>query len=49
MQKFNKKDNIATLVTVTFSRKNYEKLSQNEVLNLSSMAVDLFHSMSLQN
>ena len=31
------------MVTVTFSRKNYEKLSQNQILNLSSMAVDLFH------
>ena len=30
-KKFNKKDNIVTLVTVTFSRKNYHKLSQNEV------------------
>ena len=30
-KKFNEKDNIVTLVTVTFSRKNYHKLSQNEV------------------
>ena len=28
---------------VTFSRKNYEKLNQNEVLKLSSTAADLFH------
>ena len=28
---------------VTFSRKNYEKLNQNEVLKLSSIAADLFH------
>ena len=30
-KKFNKKDNIVTLVTVTFSRNSYHKLSQNEV------------------
>ena len=42
-KKFKKIDNIVTLVTVTFSRKNYEKLSQNEVLKLSSTAADLFH------
>ena len=30
-KKFNKKENIVTLVTVTFSRKNYHKLSQNEL------------------
>ena len=28
---------------VTFSRKNYEKLNQNEILKLSSIAADLFH------
>ena len=42
-EKFNEKDNIVTLVTVTFSRKNYEKLSQNEVFKLSSTAADLFY------
>ena len=41
-KKFIKKDNIVTLVTVTFSRKNCEKLNQNEVLKLSSTAADLF-------
>ena len=28
---------------VMFSRKNYEKLNQNEVLKLSSIATDLLH------
>ena len=41
-KKFNKKDNIVTLVTVTFSRKNYEKLSQNEFLKFSSMTATYF-------
>ena len=39
-----KEDNmVVTLVTITFSRKNFEKLSQNEVWKLSSTAADLFH------
>ena len=42
-KKFDKKDSIVNLVTVTFSSKSYEKLSQNEALKLSSMAADLFH------
>ena len=41
-KKFNKKDNIVTLVTVTFSRKNFEKLSQNEFLKLSSITATYF-------
>ena len=42
-KKFNGKDNILTLVTVTFSRENYEKLSQNEISKISSTTADLFH------
>ena len=34
-KKFCEKDNIVTLVTVTFSRENYVKLSQNETSKLS--------------
>ena len=34
-KKFNKKYSTATLVTVTFSIQNYEKLSQNEVSKVS--------------
>ena len=34
-KKFCKKDNIVNLVTVTFSRENYGKLSQNETSKLS--------------
>ena len=41
-KKFNGKDNILTLVKVTFSR----ELSQNEISKLSSMAADLFHLIS---
>ena len=41
-KKFNKKDNIVTLVTVTCSRKNFEKLSQNEFLKLSSITATYF-------
>ena len=37
-KKFKKEDNIRTLVTVTFSRENYEKLSQNKIWKLTSMA-----------
>ena len=42
-KKFNGKDNRLTLVTVTFSRENYEKLSQNEISKISSATADLFH------
>ena len=37
-KKFKKEDSIRTLVTVTFSRENYEKLSQNKIWKLTSMA-----------
>ena len=40
---FIKKDNIVAIVAVTFSKEKYEKLSQNEISRLSSMAADLFH------
>ena len=42
-KEFNKDGSIVTLITVTFSRENYEKLSQNEILKLSSMGANLFH------
>ena len=42
-KKFNKKDNIVNLVTVTFSGENYEKLSQNQITKLVSTAADLFY------
>ena len=34
------------MVTVTFSRKNYEKLSQNEVIKFGAMAADLQNETS---
>ena len=35
--------NIVTLITLTFSKENYEKLSKNEISKLSPKAADLFH------
>ena len=43
-KKFNKKENIVTLVIVTFSKD--EKLSQNKIIKPSSMAADLFQLIS---
>ena len=42
-KKCNKDDDIVTLITLTFSREKYKKLSKNEVLKLSPTAADLFH------
>ena len=42
-KKFNKDDVIVTLITLTFSRGNYEKLSKNQVSKLSPTAANLFH------
>ena len=42
-KKFNKDDDIATLITLTFSRENFEKLSKNKIWKLSPTAADLIH------
>ena len=42
-KKFNKGDDIVTLIMLTFLLKKYKKLSKNEVLKLSPTAADLFH------
>ena len=42
-KKINKDDNIETLITLTFSKENYKKLSKNEISKLSPTAADLFH------
>ena len=43
VQKFNRKDNIVTLVSLKFSINAYRNLSHTEILELSSTAADLFH------
>ena len=41
---FNKKDNKTTLITLSFSRKNYEKIKN--INKLSETTIDLLHLMN---
>ena len=42
-KKINKDDNIVTLITLTFLKGKYKKLSKNEISKLSAMAADIFN------
>ena len=46
VEKFNKKDNILTLISLKFSINAYQNLSHAEILELSSIAADFFHLIS---
>ena len=43
INKFNKKDDIVTLISLTFSVDAYENLNLSELTKLSATAADLFH------
>ena len=42
-KKINKDSKIVSVIMLTFSKENYEKLSKNEISKLSPTAADLFH------
>lgn len=46
VKKFNKKDNIVTLISLKFSINSYQNLNHTEILELSSTAAELFHLIS---
>lgn len=46
VKKFNKKDNIVTLISLKFSISSYQNLNHTEILELSSTAAELFHLIS---
>lgn len=46
VKKFNKKDNIVTLISLKFSINSYQNVNHTEILELSSTAAELFHLIS---